>query len=188
MNNIKAGQSSNKDCMSRRGLLKSAGYVGAAALLVSGLRSKADAAVPSGTYPQVKIANIREIRSGRPIKFDYPLVGRKNILLDVGCAVESGVGPNNSIVAYSMFCSHLGCGVDMEWASGMLVCECHQTIYDPKQSGKIIEGPAPTNLPMVSLDIDGSTGDIYAVGVAGLIYGLRNNLLDGEEVGQDGQR
>jgi hypothetical protein len=35
---------------------------------------------------------------------------------------------------------------------------------------------------MVSLDIDSSTGDIFAVGVAGLIYGLRNNLLDGKEV------
>jgi hypothetical protein len=35
---------------------------------------------------------------------------------------------------------------------------------------------------MVSLEIDESTGDIYAVGVAGLIDGLRNNLQDGEEV------
>jgi hypothetical protein len=34
---------------------------------------------------------------------------------------------------------------------------------------------------MISLEID-KNGDIYAAGVAGLIYGLRNNLLDGEEV------
>ncbi|NOZ69065.1 MAG: arsenate reductase (azurin) small subunit [Deferribacteres bacterium] len=168
-------------CMSRRRLLKAAGCAGAAALLAGGLASKAEAGLSGAkTYPQVKVANMRDLRTGRPVKFDYPLVGRKNIHL--GCSVEGGVGPNRSIVAYSMFCSHLGCSVEMQWESGMLVCECHQSVYDPGQSGRVMEGPAPTSLPMVNLDIDASTGDIYAVGVAGLIYGLRNNLLDGEEV------
>jgi len=166
--------------VSRRKLLKTAGCAGAAALLIGGLAGKAAASSKYRVYPQVKVANMRDLRTGRPVKFDYPLVGRKNIHL--GCSVESGVGPNRSIVAYSMFCSHLGCGVEMDWEKGMMICECHQSVYDPKRSGRVVEGPAPTNLPMVSLEVDGSTGDIYAVGVAGLIYGLRNNLLDGEEV------
>ncbi len=183
MNDIKEKQSSGKECMSRRNLLKTAGCAGAAALLISGLSGEAGAASSkSRTYPQVKIANIRDLRAGRPVKFDYPLIGRKNILLDLGCTVESGVGPNKSIVAYSMFCSHLGCSVDMDWEKGEMICECHQSVYDPMRSGRVVEGPAPSNLPMVSLDVDSPTGDIYAVGVAGLIYGLRNNLLDGEEV------
>ncbi len=183
MNDIKEKQSSGEDRMSRRKLLKTAGCAGATALFISGLSGEAGAASSkSGSYPQVKVANIRELQAGRPVKFDYPLIGRKNILMDMGCTVESGVGPDKSIVAYSMFCSHLGCGVDMDWETGNLICECHQTVYDPKRSGRVVEGPAPGNLPMVSLDVDSSTGDIYAVGVAGLIYGLRNNLLDGEEV------
>ncbi len=184
MSNVKEKNSSAVDeCMSRRRLLKTAGCAGAAALLAGSLAGKADAGISGAkTYPQVKIANIRDIQAGRPVKFDYPLTGRKNILVNLGCPVQGGIGPDKSIVAYSMFCSHLGCGVEMQWESGMLVCECHQSIYDPGQSGKVIEGPAPSNLPMVNLDIDSSTGDIYAVGVAGLIYGLRNNLLDGEEV------
>jgi arsenite oxidase small subunit len=172
-----------KECVSRRELLKTASCAGAAALLISGLGSKAHAVVSEAkTYPQVRIANLRDIQPGRTIKFDYPLIGRKNLLMDLGCVVEGGVGPNKSIVAYSMFCSHLGCGVDLDWESGNLICECHQTVYDPKRSGRVIEGPAPTHLPMINLDIDNATGDIYATGVAGLIYGLRNNLLDGEEV------
>jgi len=177
------------ECISRRALLKTAGCAGAAALILGSLNSKVGAAL-SGTmtYPQVKIANLRDLRTERTMRFDYPLIGRKNIIMDLGCPVEGGIGQNKSIVAYSMFCSHLGCGVEYEWKSGMLVCECHQTVYDPKQSGRVVEGPAPCNLPMVNLDIDSATGDIYAVGVAGLIYGLRNNLLDGQEGRKNGKR
>ncbi len=164
----------------RRNFLKTAGIAGAvAAVSLTALKGKAGAA--SGAYPQVKITNIKNLPAGKKVTFDYPLVGRKNILVNLGCSVESGVGADKSIVAYSAFCTHLGCGVDIDKESGMLICECHQSIYDPKQSGKVLEGPAPNNLPMVELDVD-KNGDIYAVGVAGLIYGLRNNLLDGEEV------
>lgn len=180
MSEVKDKQDANEECISRRGLLKTAGYAGAAALVVGGLANKASAS-KGGTYPQVKVANIKDLGKNTPVKFDYPLVGRKSLLIDCGCAVEGGVGPEKSIVAYSMFCSHLGCSVEMDAKTDMLVCECHQTVYDPKGSGQVIEGPAPSNLPMISLDIDDS-GDIYAVGVAGLIYGLRNNLLDGTEV------
>jgi len=67
----------------------------------------------------------------------------------------------------------------MDKESGMLVCECHQSVYDPKQSGKVIEGPAPNSLPMVALEAD-KNGDIYAVGVAGLIYGLRKQSFGRE--------
>ena len=170
----------NEEEVTRRSILKNAGIaVAGAAVLISGLQGKAQAS--SGTYPQVKVANLKELKTGKTVKFDYPLVGRKNILVDLGCAVEGGVGANRSIVAYSAFCTHLGCGVELDKESGMLVCECHQSIYDPKQNGKLIEGPSPSNLPMIALDVD-KNGDIFAVGVAGLIYGLRNNLLDGEEV------
>ncbi|RJR17221.1 MAG: arsenate reductase (azurin) small subunit [Nitrospiraceae bacterium] len=166
--------------VTRRSLLKTACIAGAgAAVLISGLNGRADAS--GGTYPQVRIANVKDVKAGKAVKFDYPLAGRKNILINCGCSTEGGVGAEKSIVAYSSFCTHLGCGVDIEKESGMLVCECHQSIYDPKQSGKVVEGPAPNSLPMVALNVD-KNGDIYAVGVAGLIYGMRNNLLDGEEV------
>jgi arsenite oxidase small subunit len=183
MNEVKEREISQEKSISRRRLLKTAGCAGAAVLLMSGLNGKAGATLlRPKTYPQVRIANLRDLQVGRPIKFDYPLIGRKSLLMDLGCMVEGGVGPNKSIVAYSMFCTHLGCGVDLDWETGVLICECHQSVYDPKRSGRVIEGPAPTHLPKIFLSIDKATGDIYATGVAGLIYGLRNNLLDGEEV------
>ncbi len=167
----------DEEGMTRRTILKAACCAGAVAAVA--LSGKAEAA--KETYPQVKVGNIKNLPAGKTLKFDYPLVGRKNILMNLGCSVEEGAGPDKSIVAYSMFCTHLGCSVDMDKESGMLVCECHQTVYDPKKSGWVVEGPAPTHLPMISLDVD-KNGDIYAVGAAGLIYGLRNNLLDGQEV------
>lgn len=181
MSEVKENQASEEKCVSRRNLLKTAGLAGAAAM-VFGLATKTDAATGK-TYPQVKVINLRDIKEGQPVKFDYPLIGRKSLLVDCGCAVEGGIGPNKSIVAYSMFCTHLGCGVEYNTRTEKLVCECHQSTYDPRESGRIIEGPAPSSLPMVNLDIDKATGDVYAIGVSGLIYGLRNNLLDGEEVG-----
>lgn len=181
MSEAKEKQASDEKCVSRRNLLKTAGCAGVAAM-VFGLATKTDAATGK-TYPQVKVGNLRDLKEGTAVTFDYPLVGRKSLLVDCGCAVEGGIGPNRSIVAYSMFCTHLGCGVEYNSSTGMMVCECHQSVYDTKRSGRIVEGPAPNSLPMVNLDIDGSTGDIYAIGVSGLIYGLRNNLLDGEEVG-----
>jgi len=168
-------------CISRRRLIKAAGCAGAVALLINGIRGEALAS-KGRTYPHVRIANIRDLSPGRVIKFDYPLVGRKNLLIDLGCMVQGGIGPNRSIVAYSMFCTHLGCSVDLDPEKGLLVCECHQSEFDPKRSGFVVQGPAPVHLPMVNLGYDEKTGDIYAIGVSGLIYGLRNNLLDGEEV------
>lgn len=170
----------DEQSMTRRKVLKAACCAGAvAAVSLTAIKGKANAS--SGSYPQVKIANIKDLRAGKSKTFDYPLVGRKNVIVNLGCCVEGGVGPDKSIIAYSAFCTHLGCGVEFNKESGMLVCECHQSVYDPKQSGKLIEGPSPSNLPMIALDVD-KNGDVYAVGVAGLIYGLRNNLLDGEEV------
>jgi len=168
----------NQEGVSRRQFLRTAGVAGTAVLLM-GLKDKTEAS--SDVYPQIKVANLKELKPGKVVKFDYPLVGRKNILVNLGCSVDGGVGPDSSIVAYSAFCTHLGCGVEFDKEKGMLICECHQSIYDPKQSGRLIEGPSPSNLPMILLEVD-KNGDIYAVGVAGLIYGLRNNLLDGEEV------
>ncbi len=180
MSEAKEKRHRGKDCISRRKLLKVGGCLGAVAVLSSAVPR--DAMASEGVYPQVRIANLRDLSPGKVIKFDYPLIGRKSLLMDLGCRVEGGVGPNKSIVAYSMFCTHLGCSVELDPDKGLLVCECHQSEFDPRRSGWVVQGPAPTHLPMVNLEIDNATGDIYAISVSGLIYGMRNNLLDGEEV------
>ncbi|HJN93471.1 MAG TPA: arsenite oxidase small subunit AoxA, partial [Dehalococcoidia bacterium] len=58
---------------------------------------------------------------------------------------------------------------------------CHFTTFDLTHRGMVVLGQATENLPQVVLEIDGD--DIVAVGVNGIIYGYRNNLLDGVAVG-----
>ncbi|MBI4687509.1 MAG: arsenate reductase (azurin) small subunit [Nitrospirae bacterium] len=164
--------------MTRRDILKTAACAGIAA---AGAGMSSNTYAFSKIYPQIKVAGIKDMKAGRQIEFDYPVYGKKAVIIDMGCAVEGGIGQNKSIVAYSMSCTHLGCTVSFDAETGMLMCGCHQSLYDPKRSGKVLGGPAPSSLPMVTLNID-KKGDIYAIGVAGLLYGMRNNLLDAEEV------
>jgi ubiquinol-cytochrome c reductase iron-sulfur subunit len=58
-------------------------------------------------------------------------------------------------VAYSKMCTHLGCPVGLyEQELQVLVCPCHQSMFDVT-NGAIPEfGPAPRPLPQLPLYID----------------------------------
>ncbi|NON63631.1 Rieske 2Fe-2S domain-containing protein [Acidianus sp. RZ1] len=88
----------------------------------------------------------------------------------------NGVGPSRSIYGFSDVCVHLGCqlpaqvlvtspsdpGLDVK--ESILHCPCHGSMYLLKDGGIVVGGPAPRPLPMIFLEYDDSTGDIYAVG------------------------
>jgi Rieske Fe-S protein len=62
-----------------------------------------------------------------------------------------------NLYAVSRICPHEGCRLNFykkrseislplpmqEFANPMLVCPCHQSVFDPAQGGKVIAGPAP---------------------------------------------
>jgi arsenite oxidase small subunit len=162
--------------LSRRSLLAvgAAGTVAAAAGVTA-----AEAA--SRSYPRVRVISLSKLKVNRAHTFDYPLKGQSNILLDLGGAVPSGVGPKKSIVAFSSLCQHMGCPVGYDRGRRELVCPCHQSRYDPERKGAIIQGVATRALPRVHLEV--RNGAVYAVGVDGLIYGYRTNLAPGTKVG-----
>lgn len=58
----------------------------------------------------------------------------------------------DGVVAYSGVCTHQGCPVNM-WSEehDALVCSCHGTLYDPKDSAEVLSGPAPRPLPHLAL-------------------------------------
>lgn len=59
-------------------------------------------------------------------------------------------------VAYSKLCSHLGCPVGLyEQALRILVCPCHQSMFDVTVGAMPTFGPAPRPLPQLPLYIDG---------------------------------
>ncbi|HUC05946.1 MAG TPA: Rieske 2Fe-2S domain-containing protein [Acidimicrobiales bacterium] len=63
-------------------------------------------------------------------------------------------GPDG-YVAYSKLCTHLGCPVGLyEQELELLVCPCHQSMFNVRDGGYPIFGPAPRPLPQLPLAVD----------------------------------
>ena len=60
----------------------------------------------------------------------------------------------DGVVAYTSICTHTGCDIE-EWRQDEqhLECACHFSIFDPKDGGKVVDGPAPRVLPALPLKI-----------------------------------
>jgi rieske iron-sulfur protein len=62
----------------------------------------------------------------------------------------------DGIVAYSGVCSHTGCDVT-DWYDDSLhfKCPCHESEYDPSDSARVVNGPAPWQLAALPLKLAG---------------------------------
>jgi len=60
----------------------------------------------------------------------------------------------DGVVAYTAICTHTGCEV-ADWLANdqLLSCSCHASIFDPKDGGLVVDGPAPRMLPALPLKI-----------------------------------
>jgi arsenite oxidase small subunit len=159
---------------SRRSFLKSALALGTV-LVIAGIGAVTKSlwtpsAAPTGSFPRVKVSNVSDLQTNNYVTFDYPLVGESNMIVKLGQQAEGGVGPDGDIVAFSIVCQHLGCVVGYRANSANApgpvgACPCHGSVYDLVNGGRVLGGPAPRNIPQVMLQLDESTGDIYAVGM-----------------------
>lgn len=69
-------------------------------------------------------------------------------------AAETQSHAADGVVAYTSICTHTGCDVDTWLApEQMLSCPCHDSMFDPKDGGKVVDGPAPRVLPALPLRI-----------------------------------
>src|SRR5579862_8962975 len=72
-------------------------------------------------------------------------------------------GPDGYL-AYSKVCTHLGCPVGLyEQQFELLVCPCHQSMFNVRDGCKVIFGPAPRPLPQLPIYFD-STGYLRSHG------------------------
>jgi len=112
------------------------------------------------------------------VSFNYPLEETPNLLVKLGEKAQGGVGPDGDIVAFSQICQHLGCiygfvptgqspSCDNTYKASSPVgyCCCHGSVFDLINGARVVAGPAPRPVPQVVLDLDSSTGDIYATGM-----------------------
>jgi Rieske Fe-S protein len=69
-------------------------------------------------------------------------------------ATETRARAADGVVAYTSVCTHSGCDVDQWLAREQhLFCSCHESIFDPRDGAKVIDGPAPRALPALPLTI-----------------------------------
>ncbi len=61
-------------------------------------------------------------------------------------------GPGQFIVL-SAVCTHQGCSVDWDKATGSFLCPCHQGRYDAH--GRVLGGPPPRPLPALAHHVQG---------------------------------
>ena len=163
------------------------------------------------------LASSLSVNNPNALQFNYPLQGTPNNILNVGDASGTpikisstqvtvpadgskyssyaGVGKDQSIVAYSAICQHLGCvfpelrfypnGVESitvgsESYTGVFHCLCHGSTYDPESGASVLTGPTTHPLPMVKLVWDPSTDELSVSNMVGpTIYG-RTSDLQGE--------
>ncbi len=132
-------------------------------------------------YPRQRIASLSELKTGDVVPFRYPWdhPNAANFLVKLGEAAGGGVGPDQDIVAFNSFCSHMGGPLEGKFQTDVGVagpCPLHWTTFDLTRHGMVVSGHATQGLPQIILEVDGD--DIYATGVMGLIYGYYDNSVD----------
>jgi arsenite oxidase small subunit len=146
---------------SRRGFVKAlagfAGLIGLGVLIGSvKLPASAGPSIQTTTTqsggPKGAVANIANLQVGIPVYFEYP-TGYPNALMK---------NADGSLTAVSTLCTHVCCQCSYYPAQKVFVCPCHGSVFD--SAGKVVNGPATTDLPTVTLQVDNS-GNVIPTGV-----------------------
>lgn len=174
-------ESGKPACLNRRQFLfYSAGAVSTVALgSIFGVSAAFASEAKYAKYPGKKIATLSELQLDSPIDFLYPNddpTYAQCFLVKLGEKAGGGVGPDTDIVAFSSLCTHMGGLLNRSYKPEHKVagpCPSHLTTFDLTRHGMVVAGHAVESLPQIVLELKGS--DIYATGVAGLIFGGAKN-------------
>ncbi len=170
-------------CVSRRLLLGAAGATTVTMLLgelfpnrVFG--QKAETSVEVTTLPRKKIGQLSKLKVDTPVSFNYPGDAEMQncMLIKTGEKSGGGIGDDQDVVAFSGRCTHMGGSLEGEYNAEHKVagpCRLHLTTFDLTRHGIVVAGHATQALPQIILEFDGD--DIYATGIAGLLYGYSVN-------------
>jgi arsenite oxidase small subunit len=165
--------------VSRRGFLRAGGAAAAGlAALATGPEAAAHSTLETTLpYGRAKVGNLKQLQVGTPVRFTYPDGASPAVLMKLGTEAIGGIGPDRDVVAFSTMCTHKGGPLAYNAAERMMVCPLHLSCFDPAKDGMMVIGQATTTLPRVELALDAASGDIFAVGVHGLLYGRAANVI-----------
>ena len=176
------GSLDQQACIDRRSVLLAGGLVASQTVLGAlfpgrVLAQDAARSVQLSTYPAQKIAQLESLKPDQPVRFSYPTSALHTdcLLLRLSTRAGGGVGPYQNIVAFNLRCTHMGGDLTdgLREESQMLVCGEHLTSFDLTRHGMVVAGHATESLPQIFLEV--RQGTIYAVGIAGLLYGYHRN-------------
>lgn len=124
--------------------------------------------------PRKKIGQLSALEADKPANFNYPGDAELQncMLIKTGEKSGGGIGEDQDIVAFSGRCTHMGGSLEGEYNAEHKVagpCRLHLTTFDITRHGIVVAGHATQALPQIILELDGD--DIYATGIAGLLYG-----------------
>lgn len=164
--------------LTRRDWVKTTG-AGVSGAMLGGLAQAAGGAGAAGAtgrpLTEVRIGELDALKPDVPVPFSYPDASSPAVLVRLRGPAAGGVGPGQSVVAFSVLCTHKGCPVSYKPERKLLICPCHWSTFDPAKSGQMVIGQASQPLPQIKLRIDGNA--VFAVGVDGLIFGRHTNML-----------
>src|SRR5689334_22867199 len=66
---------------------------------------QAQPAAPAKSYPVLDVADLGSLKPDTPVAFTYPDTSSPAVLLRLKQAAPGGVGPGNTIVAFSVLCT-----------------------------------------------------------------------------------
>ncbi len=190
----------------KRNVLKLLGVAGLLAggggLIAGSIQYAQPPAVGASSYPDVQLLDLDgtpltvtkvmgeyNVESTSLLLFNYPLRNEPNFFLNLASPpgksdgatnVVGGIGPQNTIVAFSAICQHLGCpapaisyyppGTCPNVFNGKafyIHCSCHGSTYDVTNGAANLTGPAVLPLPQVTLYWNQADDSIHATSVQG---------------------
>jgi thiosulfate dehydrogenase [quinone] large subunit len=116
------------------------------------------ATIPANAIPVAQVADVtRNGAAAFTIPFDAPAPLPAG---DPGVIVELADG---TFVAFDAVCTHAGCTVEWSANDKLLVCPCHDAMFDPERHAAVLDGPAPSPLSSLPLFVDAASGAILLV-------------------------
>ncbi len=145
---VKPGAEEDGESVTRRVFLVAAGAAGLGYAAAFGypiyryLASPAEMASNATAITEVALKDAQKLRPGSVLMFRF------------GTAPAMLIHhKDNSWVALSAVCSHLGCTVQYEADANRIHCACHGGVYDPR-TGANVSGPPPKPLKLFKVVVN----------------------------------
>lgn len=130
----------------------------------SGSASSAASSASATASQSQASASASPAKSVSPAQTGMRLAGTSDFPVGGGAIVPTGAGAvvithpgDDTFAGFNARCPHQGCTV-AEVVENTILCTCHGSVFDGT-TGDRLEGPAPTGLTPVGIEVDGS--EIY---------------------------